>query len=142
MSEAKWYVIFIGDTKRIPSISSVFVSSKVPHTLWIPTQNALRQFRGKEVVKPKVLFPGYVFVKFQYELAGIDDKIQTLGGYFLRGPGCPRLSVIPDEFIERIKKIELEKGIEELVENTFNLKVGEMVEVVTGPYLSGKSPIK
>ncbi len=142
MVDATWYIIYIGDSRRIPSVNSIFSASKIPFTIWIPVQNALQQFRGKSIVKAKPIFPGYIFIKFVYETAGMDDKLQALGGYFLRGPGSAKPTPIPDEYIKEVKEMESAKSVKDLFENTFDFNIGDMVEVTNGPFLGGQGPIK
>jgi transcription antitermination factor NusG len=140
--EAKWYIIYIGDAKKITAVSTALYSCNIQHVLWTPMQNVYQQFRGKSIIKPKTLLPGYTLAKFIFqEGSGIEDKLTALGCFLLKGPGARIPEAATQEFIEGLKTIEVLKGTEDVVENTYNLAIGDTVEVINGPFLSGMGPI-
>ena len=140
--EARWYAIYVGDTKRVTIIGTAFRAAQIPHTLWVPKQNVIQKFRGRDRKKLKVFIPGYVFVKFHYIPGTIEDSILNCGSYFLTHPGGHLPVPLEEDFIARVKEFENEKEEVDLVRNTYNLKVGDVVEVLNGPFLCGLGPIK
>lgn len=140
-NQEAWYMIYIGDSRRYPMLETAFQSLHISYTLWVPTEKALQKFRGKDVVKPKILMPGYVFAKFHYRPGLIEGKL-PVGSFFLRRPGAVRPEPISSTFIEKIKEHEQKEQDTELMENTYNLKVGDIIEITNGPFLSATGPIR
>jgi transcriptional antiterminator NusG len=140
MDNRGWYIIYIGDPKKINDVQIVFETMKKDVTIWAPTQTVLRKQRGENVVVTRPLFPGYLFVNFVLE-GDIEEQLyDAKAGYFLKAPGSDHLYKITDEEIQRIKEIENRHVVDANTE-TVNIEVGNFVEVTNGPFLGAKGNV-
>jgi transcription antitermination factor NusG len=136
MEEKQWYIIYTGNPKKVPAVRTAFENVSIPHELWVPSQEVTTTIKGKQVLKMRALFPGYVLAKFSYPGTKIDDELLELkAGYLLHGASestHPR-AVTQEEF-EIIDALTHEK-IENLT-NIPKIAVGSFVEITNGPFIN------
>lgn len=128
--EAKWYILhtFSGyEQTAKANLENVVENGNLHHRILdivIPEQEIVEEKNGKRKVKKVRMMPSYLFIKMVYG----DDLWHTIthtrGVTGFVGPKGRPLPMPEDE----IRRIHLEK-----IAVNFELKVGEVVEIIDGP---------
>ncbi|MGI0058965.1 MAG: transcription termination/antitermination protein NusG [Nitrosotalea sp.] len=71
----------------------------------------------------------------------MEDPVLELGGKFLTNPGGASPAEVSSDFLDGIKNLETQTDMEKVVEQTFDLTIGDRVEITNGPFLSGSGVI-
>ena len=138
-----WYVIYVGDPKRVRHLPDAIGSVTKDYTLWIPTRKLIQRTRGKNVEVDRSLFPGYAFVKFEIDPKEAEDIVKTFtGGYFLKNPGTSEPSAVSDIEIKYLKSQEMEHQSPKSLAESYNLVEGQTVEIKNGPFIGAKGVIQ
>lgn len=139
--EKKWYVMYVQDPRKIQHIMTTFQASpSKDFTIWVPVQQIMQVERGSRVLKDKPLFPGYVFVHFAYTDATLEDKLLS-GGSFLKKAGCKHPTPMTEEEVSRIKQLETTRAEETPLTRTFNIRLNDKVEIVSGSFLGQRGRV-
>lgn len=156
MSEKKWYVAFINDPKKRAALPSAMQSVTRDFTIWAPTRQEVREKKENRggnnqgrrvtnttdfVVKP--LFPGYVFLNFDYASSGVEDAIKAqCGGYLLYAPGADNPEPLTEEQVSHIKQLAEEQNAPRSMADRYNFQLGQEVEIAGGPLFGQKGFIR
>lgn len=99
----------------------------------VPTENVVSQKGNKKVVKEKVLFSGYVFVRCRLTPEVLNElEVTTHVVNFLRGRTTNKPEALPDEQIVAMLGSVDRKS--ESADDVQTFMVGEMVKVDDGPF--------
>jgi len=136
MTNKEWYIIYIGNPKKVEAVRTAFHDINMQDfTLWTPTQEVIQKDANgniKSITRP--MFPGYLFVNFLYTGNSIEDALYDLkAGFLLKGPGGTVPTNVTDEQIEMIKQLEKVR-VEEGITNT-TVAIGSFVELTNGPFI-------
>ncbi len=137
--EARWYVLhtFSGFEKIAKENLSIVVDKYNLHDrifdIVIPMEDVLEEKRGKKVLTPKKLMPGYIIVKMIYgdDIWHAVTRTQYITGFV--GPKGRPVSITDEE----VAKLRLER-----VSSDTKVKVGDTVEIVDGPLTGQVGKIK
>lgn len=123
--QKKWFVI---TTKSRAEKKVALEFEKYGIGYYLPIQKQLRQWKDRKKWVEVPLFNSYVFVQIAEEQKNIVFEVQGVIKFLaIKG----KLSVLPDEEIERIKKIcNYDHEVSITSENIFTLNE---VEVIEGP---------
>jgi len=141
MSDKKWYIVYVGNPRKIDSVRTVFNETVGDFTMWIPTQEVVQRINGDVNTSARALFPGYVLVNFVHEGSGIDDQLyEVKAGFLLKAAGSNVPAFLTDEDVEIIKIHEKEKVDEEAVSGIL-VKIGSFVELTNGPFIGARGTV-
>jgi transcriptional antiterminator NusG len=138
----KWYVVYVGDSKRVSYIPDAVRSVAGDSAVWIPTKQVFYRIKGKlkEVSKP--LFPGYVFISTDADIYVLEGAVNSAcGGHFLRGPGAAEAAVIDDAEMTTIRGLVESNSKPQSIAERYDLELGQKVEITTGPFLGVQGTI-
>lgn len=131
--EKRWYVVYVGDSRRVSALPEAVRSASRDSAVWIPTKQEFFRVKDKlkEVTKP--LFKGYVFVNTSLPAADLEEVIKAAcGGYFLKGPGRRDAFIISDEEIKYIHTLVDENKYPKSIAEQYDLEIGQHVEITAG----------
>ena len=138
-----WYIIYVGDSKRIRHLPIAIKSITSEYSLWIPTKRVIQRTRGKDIEVERFLFPGYVFVKLNIDPKIAESTVKTAtGGYFLKNPGTSEPRMVSDTEIQYLRGQEMEHQSPKSLAESYNLVEGQTVEIKNGPFIGAKGIIK
>ena len=138
-----WYIIYVGDPKRMKHLANAINTVTLDYALWIPTKRIIQRTRGKNVEVDRFLFPGYAFVKFSINPKETESIIKTTtGGYFLKNPGTIDPVKISDIEIQYLKSQEMANQSPKSIAESLNLEEGQTVEIKNGPFIGINGVIK
>ena len=100
----------------------------------VPTENVVSQKGNKKVVKEKVLFSGYVFVRCQLTPEVLNElEATTHVVNILRGRTTNKPEALPDEQIVAMLG-SVDSKSESAGEDALSFMVGEVIKVDDGPF--------
>ena len=137
-SQKAWYVVSVGDPRRMTYIDSAFKATHSEYTIWIPERASLERDKRKNkiVEEPRPLFPGYAFANFDYENnLGIDDHLRFhCGGRLLKKPGAKEPYILTPAEIDDIKTLEKSRDGLQSIASKYNLNIGDTIDISEGPF--------
>ncbi|HEX2093953.1 MAG TPA: transcription termination/antitermination protein NusG [Longimicrobiaceae bacterium] len=143
MGEARWYAIqtYSGHENKVQRLIQRRIDEeqgepeeKQIQEVLVPTQEAVEIRNGKRVSVTRRLYPGYVLVKMVYNqrTAHLISSIQGVLKFLGTGAEPQPLR---DEELNKILGLEAETvGAEESVAEPIPFTVGQVVEVIEGPF--------
>ncbi len=142
MVDAKWYAIqtYSGHENKVQRLiqrrideESGEPEEKQIQEVLVPTQEVVELRNGKRVTVTRRLYPGYVLVKMQYNqrTAHVINNIQGVLKFL--GTGADPQPLRDEELVKILGGPEAATVEEEPVE-TIPFTVGQVVEVVEGPF--------
>ena len=138
-----WYIIYVGDPKRVRHLPNAIKSVTSDYSLWMPTKRIIQRTRGKDIEVERFLFPGYAFVRMRIDPKELEYNLRTTtGGYFLKNPGTSEPSMVPDTDIQYLRGKEMENQSPKSLAESYNLVEGQTVEIKNGPFIGAKGIIK
>ncbi len=152
----EWFIAYIGDPKKRAALPTAMQSVTRDYALWVPTRAELRvrkenrggNNKGKRVTNTsdfinRPLFPGYVFINFDWADGGAADAIKAqCGGYFLHAPGMDDPTNLTEEQVKHITALAKQFSQPRSVAERYNFSINQEVEIATGPFFGQKGIIK
>lgn len=139
-SEIKWFTIHVysGSEKKVEKMISELRENadlgKFIYEIYIPIKKSSKVVRSsksaKRVVKPKNLYPGYIFIKMKPDkevinkITDLPNVISFLGG---KNP-------IPLKSLEEGELKQLREEGDKIVKLTAPFAVNDSVKIVSGPF--------
>ncbi len=131
--QAKWYVVhtYSGHENKVKvNIEKMVENRNMQHLLLdvvVPTENVIEVKDGQRKIKTRKMFPGYVIIKMivTNESWYLVRNTQGVTGFV--GHGSEPIPLTDEE----VARMGIEKVFIEL-----DVKVGEMVRVISGPFES------
>lgn len=140
-----WYVIFVGDPRRMTYVNSAFKALHSEYTVWIPERPQLERNKRKNKImeEQKPLYPGYAFVQFDYaNNQAIDNHLQFYcGGRLLKCPGVKSPYVLTEKEIAIMKTLEQSKDGTQSLASRYKIEVGDNVDIISGPFRGFKGEV-
>lgn len=140
-----WYIVFVGDPRRISYLDNAFKTLHSEYTIWIPEYSVVAKNKRKNIVETKLkpLFPGYAFVYFNYENnRDIDDQLRFhCGGHFLKSVGTQHPYIMTSEEVATVKKHERSKEALKSIATQYDISQGDMVDIVQGLFQGLKGEV-
>ncbi|MEE9214890.1 MAG: transcription termination/antitermination NusG family protein [Thermodesulfobacteriota bacterium] len=144
-TQKAWYVIFVGDPRRISYLDSAFKALHSEYLIWIPERPQLERNKRKNKIieEPRPLYPGYAFVQFNFQHnTAINDLLKFhCGGRLLKRPGEKKPYILTSEEMETMKQLEQSKEDTRSLASSYKIKVGDAVDIVGGPFQGFKGDI-
>lgn len=140
-AEAKWFTIHVysGSEKKVEKMILEMVKENAEigkniHEVYTPIKKSSKVIRSsksvKRVVKPKNLYPGYIFIRMRPEkevisiISDLPNVISFLGG---KNP-------IPLKGLEEGELKQLREEGDKIVKLTAPFAVNDSVKIVSGPF--------
>ena len=142
-TDARWYAIqtYSGHEKKVQRLIQRRIDEepgepeeKLIREVLVPTQDVVEIKNGKRVTVNKRLYPGYALVRMVYnqKTAHLINSIQGVLKFLGTGADPQPLR---DEELNKILGLEQEvEGVEEQPVETIPFNVGQVVEVIEGPF--------
>jgi len=139
-----WYAVRVQNNKERSVLEKLQnevkfsnLGEKLARTI-IPTEKTVSIKNGKKVFKEKIVYPGYIFIETSAkgEIASILKNINGVAGFVRSRSG----DISPMKDYE-VKKILVEQEITDNLDLSNLFTLGEMVEVIDGPFSSFKGKI-
>jgi len=144
-TQKAWYVIFVGDPRRVTYVDSAFKALHSEYMLWIPERSQLERNKRKNKImeEARPLYPGYVFVQFDYaNNCAINDHLKFhCGGRLLKNPGAKLPYTLTEKEIVTVKKLEQSKEGTQSLASRYKIKVGDEVDIISGPFHGFKGEV-
>lgn len=151
----EWYIAYIGDPKKRPALPTAMQSVTSDYALWVPTRAEIRvkkenrggNNQGRRVTNltdyvTKPLFPGYVFINFDWSDGGAADAVKAqCGGFFLHAPGMEDPKPLSEQEVSYIKDLSKQQSQPKSIAEKYNFSLGQEVEIATGPFFGQKGLI-
>jgi transcription termination/antitermination protein NusG len=143
MSEAKWYAIqtYSGHENKVQRLIQRRIDEEVGepeekqlHEVVVPTQEVVELRNGKRVNVTRRLYPGYVLVKMVYNQRTMHLVNNIQGVIKFLGTGSEPQSLREEELAKIFGGADEEAAVEETPVETIPFIVGQVVEVVEGPF--------
>ncbi|MBN1150451.1 transcription termination/antitermination factor NusG [candidate division WOR-3 bacterium] len=140
-SEVKWFTVHVysGSEKKVEKMISEIIREnaelgKFIHEIYTPIKKSSKVVRSsksaKRVVKPKNLYPGYIFIRMKPDkevlnrITDLPNVISFLGG---KNP-------IPLKSLEEGELKQLREEGDKIVKLTAPFAVNDSVKIVSGPF--------
>lgn len=137
--EAKWYVLHtfsgyesVAKDNLTIAVNKYNLQDRI-FDIVIPMEDVLEEKRGKKVLVPKKMMPGYIIVKMIYgdDIWHAITRTQYVTGFV--GPKGRPVSITDDE----VARLRLEK-----VKVNVDVDVGDNIEIIDGPLASMVGKVK
>lgn len=143
MAEAKWYAIqtYSGHENKVQRLIQRRIDEepgepeeKQIQDVLVPTQEVVELRNGKRVTVTRRLYPGYVLVKMVYNqrTAHLINNIQGVLKFL--GTGAEPQALREEELAKIFGGVAGEAAAEEEPVETIPFTVGQVVEVIEGPF--------
>ena len=142
-TQKAWYVVFVGDPRRITYLDNAFKTLHSEYIIWIPERVQLIKRKNKLIEEKKPLYPGYAFVQFDYNNnIGINDQLKFhCGGHLLKRPGVKEPYVLTETEMIEMKKLEKSQDTSQSLATRYNIEVGDNVDIISGPFHGFKGDV-
>ena len=136
--EAKWYVLHtfsgyenVAKDNLQQTVDKYNLQDRI-FDIVIPMEEVLEEKRGKKVLVPRKMMPGYIIVKMIYgdDIWHAVTRTQYITGFV--GPKGRPICITDDE----ARKMGVDGGVNAEVKADITVNVGDMVEIIEGS-LSG-----
>jgi transcription termination/antitermination protein NusG len=143
MSEAKWYAIqtYSGHENKVQRLiqrrideEAGELEEKQLQEVLVPTQEVVELRNGKRVNVTRRLYPGYVLVKMVYNQRTMHLVNNIQGVIKFLGTGADPQALRDEELAKIFGGAEEVAAVEEAPVETIPFSVGQVVEVVEGPF--------
>jgi transcription termination/antitermination protein NusG len=143
MSEAKWYAIqtYSGHENKVQRLIQRRIDEEAGEQderqleeVLVPTQEVVELRNGKRVNVTRRLYPGYVLVKMVYNQRTMHLVNNIQGVIKFLGTGGDPQALRDDELAKIFGGEEEAPEVEETPVETIPFTVGQVVEVVEGPF--------
>jgi transcription termination/antitermination protein NusG len=135
--EQQWYVIhaFSGKEHQVKAgLENRAITSGLSDQITqviIPSEKVSEIKSGKKFISSRKFYPGYIFVRMQFNDQTYYLVKETPGVIGFVGSSASPQPLSPDEISSILTLIEEKK---EKVKPKFEFKIGEMVKVIDGPF--------
>ncbi len=143
MAEAKWYAIqtYSGHENKVQRLiqrrideEAGELEEKQLQEVVVPTQEVVELRNGKRVTVTRRLYPGYVLVKMVYNQRTMHLINNIQGVIKFLGTGAEPQALREDELSKIFGGADETTEVEETPVETIPFTVGQVVEVVEGPF--------
>ena len=137
LQEARWYVVhtYSGHENKVKATIEKAVKTRgmedFVRQVVVPTEDVVETTKtGKEKVRQRKVFPGYVLIKMAITDESWYIVRNTKGVTGFVGPGSKPVALSDEE----AKAMGVESDIPKWASNDIDLEIGDTVEVVNGPF--------
>ena len=133
-TEARWYVLHtfsgyesVAKQNLEQTVSKYNLEDRI-FDIVIPMEDVLEEKRGKKVLVPKKMMPGYIIVKMIYgdDIWHAVTRTQYITGFV--GPKGRPVCITDEE----ARRMGVEGGVSTEAKMELEVKVGDMVEIIEG----------
>lgn len=142
-TDKRWYVVYVGDQKRIPALPSAVRSAVMDSAVWIPEKKVYLKIRGKNREMTRPLFPGYVFINIDIQAGNVEDAVQSAcGGHFLKSAGSSSPTALSESEMKHLRQLADDRSTPQTIAQRYDLEIEQKVEISQGPFLGTVGVIK
>lgn len=128
-----WYLVV---TKPQSEFKAQDNLNRQGYKTYLPLVQITRRRNGKNLKRTEAFFPRYLFIHLDKETDNWSPIRSTIGvAGMVRFGSLP--AVVPEKLINKLKNSEDEFGIQSI--KTKELKPGEQVEIINGPFAGYKA---
>ena len=143
-TEARWYVLHtfsgyesVAKQNLEQTVSKYNLEDRIFYIV-IPMEDVLEEKRGKKVLVPKKMMPGYIIVKMIYgdDIWHAVTRTQYITGFV--GPKGRPICITDEE----ARKMGVDGGVQSETKHELEVNVGDMVEIIEGSLSSFVGTVK